>query len=144
MPGDEISEKKHKNIKHLMAMERNEDLSRRETRKFAGLGTPVFKIDFSRLNPAAYSALYERPETGASTPKATIPENELNTEVSLKNTAHHKAAVRARDEHYLQFRDRFLASTKAIMQKYDQERADEHRFNIYWAGNLKEITIKHI
>ena len=55
LPGDEIVEKKHKNIKHLMAMERNEDLSRRETRSFPGLGACVFKIDFSKLSPEAYA-----------------------------------------------------------------------------------------
>jgi hypothetical protein len=38
LPGDEIVEKKHKNIKHLMAMERNEDLSRRPSRSYPGLG----------------------------------------------------------------------------------------------------------
>ena len=38
LPGDEIVEKKHKNIKHLMAMDANTDLSKRATRKFPGLG----------------------------------------------------------------------------------------------------------
>jgi len=56
LPGDEVIEKKHKNIKHLIAMERNEDLSRRETRTFPGLGPSVFKIDFAKLFPAAYGA----------------------------------------------------------------------------------------
>ena len=55
LPGDEIVEKKHKNVKHLMAMERNEDMSRRETRIFAGLGVCVFKIDFAKLSPDAYA-----------------------------------------------------------------------------------------
>jgi hypothetical protein len=56
LPGDEISEKKHKNIKHLIAIERNEDLNRRETRKFAGLGPSVFKVDFAKMMPEAYGA----------------------------------------------------------------------------------------
>ena len=51
LPGDEIVEKKHKNIKHLMAMERNEDLSRRPTRTFPGLGQCVFRLDFAALSP---------------------------------------------------------------------------------------------
>ena len=42
LPGDEIVEKKHKNIKHLMAMDNNTDLSKRATRKFAGLGHSIF------------------------------------------------------------------------------------------------------
>lgn len=49
LPGDEITEKKHKNVRHLMAMERNDDMSRREMRSFPGCGVCVFKIDFSKL-----------------------------------------------------------------------------------------------
>ena len=55
LPGDEIVEKKHKNIKHLIAMERNEDLSRRDTRAFPGLGSCIFKIDFAKFSPEAYA-----------------------------------------------------------------------------------------
>lgn len=54
LPGDEVIEKKHKNVKHLIAMERNEDLSRRETRSFPGLGPNVFKVDFAKLFPEMY------------------------------------------------------------------------------------------
>lgn len=54
LPGDEIVEKKHKNIKHLMAMEMNIDLSSRATRKFPGLGQLVFKINFEKLFPETY------------------------------------------------------------------------------------------
>lgn len=56
LPGDEVIEKKHKNVKHLIAMERNEDLSRRETRTFAGLGQSIFRIDFAKLFPDVYGA----------------------------------------------------------------------------------------
>lgn len=56
LPGDEVIEKKHKNVKHLIAMERNEDLSRRETRSFPGLGPSVFKVDFAKLFPDMYGA----------------------------------------------------------------------------------------
>ena len=54
LPGDEIVEKKHKNIRHLIAMERNEDLSRRDTRSFPGCGPCIFKINFANLSPEAY------------------------------------------------------------------------------------------
>lgn len=53
MPGDEHVEKKHMNIRLLMAMEANQDLSKREVRKYPGLGFPVFyQIDLEKLNPA--------------------------------------------------------------------------------------------
>lgn len=64
--------------------------------------------------------------------------------MAVQNTAHHKAIIKARNEHYSQFRTRFQASSKRIMAKFDAERRDELRFNAYWAGNLKEITVKHI
>ena len=48
LPGDEIVEKKHKNIKHLMAMDNNTDLSKRATRKFPGLGHSIFQVDFEK------------------------------------------------------------------------------------------------
>jgi len=51
LPGDEIVEKKHKNVKFLTAMDANTDLSRQKTRKFPGLGDPVFKVDFAKLFP---------------------------------------------------------------------------------------------
>ena len=56
LPGDEIVEKKHKNIKHLMAMEKNTDLSKRATRKFPGLGQNVFKVDFEKQFSAVYGS----------------------------------------------------------------------------------------
>ncbi len=48
LPGDEIVEKKHKNIKHLIAMDKNTDLSKRATRKFPGLGPSIFQVDFEK------------------------------------------------------------------------------------------------
>jgi len=51
LPGDEIVEKKHKNVKFLTAMDQNTDLSRQKTRKFPGLNDPVFKVDFAKLFP---------------------------------------------------------------------------------------------
>ena len=57
LPGDEIVEKKHKNIKHLMAMEKNTDLSKRATRKFPGLGQNIFKVDFEKQFNAVYGSV---------------------------------------------------------------------------------------
>lgn len=49
LPGDEITEKKHGNIKMLTAQMESADLSKRLTRKWPGLGDNVFKIDFAGL-----------------------------------------------------------------------------------------------
>lgn len=65
LPGDEIVEKKHKNIKHLMAMDANTDLSKRATRKFPGLGPSIFQVDFEKQF-AAYRNIDESAEGGAA------------------------------------------------------------------------------
>ena len=46
LPGDEIVEKKHANIKMLTAQMESADLSKRQTRKWPGLGPSVFEVDF--------------------------------------------------------------------------------------------------
>ena len=83
LPGDEIIEKKHKNVKHLIAQERNEDLSRRDTRKFPGLGASVFKIDFSKYSGAGYACSETEKKSSLAFEVAAIPENEINTEVTI-------------------------------------------------------------
>jgi len=105
LPGDEIIEKKHKNIKFLTAMDIGSDLSRQKTRKFPGLGPSVFKIDFAKLFPEIYGAQKEQDQLASATSftgseQAVTVENEIATEVEIENTAHHKAVVRARNENY--------------------------------------------
>ena len=62
LPGDEIVEKKHKNVKHLIAMERSEELSKRPTRKFPGLGNSIFQIDFAKQFSSVYGGGEEEEE----------------------------------------------------------------------------------
>ena len=150
LPGDEIVEKKHKNVKHLLAMERNTDLSRSATRKFPGLGQTIFKVDFEKQFSEIYGEKNqekERPLTGASGAKSVTNDedkNEISHEVEIKNTPHHKSIIKARNENYLQFKTRFQQSIDEIMANFDGERKEEIRFNQYWNENLKEITVKHI
>jgi len=61
-----------------------------------------------------------------------IPVNEINTEVSVKNTQHHKMIIKARNDSYDLFKTRFNVSVMRIMQKFDNDRLEEHRFNAYW------------
>jgi len=100
LPGDEVIEKKHKNIKHLIAMERNEDLSRRETRTFPGLGASVFKIDFAKLFPEAYGAVHIDAAL-TSEREQPVVQNEINTDITVKNTPYHKHIVKARNDAYI-------------------------------------------
>jgi len=68
----------------LIAQERNEDLSKRETRKFPGLGASVFRIDFSKYSDAGYPS-NEPPKTSSMNINdvPAIPENEINTDVTI-------------------------------------------------------------
>lgn len=135
LPGDEITEKKHKNVRHLMAMERNDDMSRREMRNFPGCGACVFKIDFSKLQADMNASPADSGATNMQTDSDNgkqIPVNEINTEVSVKNTQHHKMIIKARNESYELYKTRFNVSVMRIMQKFDNDRLEEHRFNAYW------------
>jgi hypothetical protein len=49
LPGDEIVEKKHANIKMLTAQMGSADLSKRKTRKWPGLGRNDFNINFEQM-----------------------------------------------------------------------------------------------
>jgi len=49
LPGDEVIEKKHQNIKTLTAQAQKQDTSKRATRKWPGLGPCTFEIDFASL-----------------------------------------------------------------------------------------------
>ena len=152
LPGDEIVEKKHKNIKHLMAMEKNTDLSKRATRKFPGLGQNIFRVDFEKQFSAVYGSttslnvddVTSRPGSGVKSVQDELPENEITSEIEIQNTTHHKAIIKSRNENYIQFKQRFQESLNEIMAKFDGERKEEIRFNQYWNENLKEITVKHI
>lgn len=64
--------------------------------------------------------------------------------VEVQNTPHHKLVIKARNENYHLFKERFEGSVKEVMETYNELRAEELRFEGYWNENLQEITIKHI
>lgn len=41
---------------------------------------------------------------GLTTANEDIEPNEINTEVEIQNTVHHKAIIKARNENYVEFR----------------------------------------
>jgi hypothetical protein len=93
LPGDEIVEKKHKNIKHLIAMERSEDLSKRPTRKFPGLGNSVFQIDFAKQFASVYG-VQEDEEEKAYDSNATRPGSSKATASAMKKPQSPKGGKR--------------------------------------------------
>lgn len=147
LPGDEIVEKKHANIKLLTAQIQSADLSKRKTRKWPGLGEPPFKIDYEKLFPQ-YKQQAEG-EEGAQAQQQQPPAvdektNEIKSEIEVQNTDQHKMIIKARNEFYGNFKTRFEQSIQDIMATYDDYRKEEYRFSDYWATNLAEITKKHI
>ena len=76
LPGDEITEKKHANIKMLTAQMESADLSKRATRKWPGLGPSVFEVDYAALFEE-YKDLKKEAE-GEGQPPAAEPDNEIS------------------------------------------------------------------
>lgn len=81
LPGDEIVEKKHANVKMLTATMTNADLSRRTTRKWPGLGPNVFEVDYANLFPAYSEYAEDKPEGDAVTPNDVKPAKGAPTSV---------------------------------------------------------------
>jgi len=157
LPGDEIVEKKHANVKILTAQMESADLSKRKTRKWPGLGPNVFAVDYAELfdhykefssqsttEDAPPESQRAPPVKGAPTPVEESAGNELTSEVEVMNTDHHKVIIKARNEFYNVFKTRFESSIKDLVSKYDALRMEEINFSQYWSNNLKEITVKHI
>jgi len=97
LPGDEIVEKKHGNIKILTAQKESADLSKRATRKWPGLGPNVFEINYAQLFDAYKDFGHSAEEEKSGEPAA---ENEISGEVEVMNTQQHKSIVKARNEFY--------------------------------------------
>lgn len=144
LPGDEIVEKKHGNIKMLTAQQQSADLSKRKMRKWPGLGESPFKVDYEKLFPQ-YKEQPEGEEVPPSQPPpADEKTNEIKSDIEVQNTNQHKMIIKARNEFYTIYKTRFEKSIRDIMSTYDEYRKEEHRFSNYWATNLAEITKKHI
>ena len=118
----------------------NTDMSKRPTRSWPGLGPNTLIVDYDKL----FGIPAQDDEASAS--QRTIPnaENELSVELEVKNTTQHKSIVKARNEYYNTYKNRFAGSIDRIMGTYNELRKEEVRFSEYWARNLAEITKKHI
>lgn len=92
-----------------------------------------------------FPAYREQKEDGEEAEKPGTPaQNELTAEVEVKNCIQHKSIIKARNEYYQIYKERFERSIQEVMQKYDELRKEEERFAEYWKQNLAEITKKHI
>ena len=83
LPGDEIVEKKHQNIKVLTAMQMKQDIAKKDKRKWPPVGPNLFIIDYGSLFDN-YKEFKQDP-----TEENTVS-NELSGEVEILNTEQHK------------------------------------------------------
>lgn len=107
LPGDEIVEKKHANIKMLTAQMESADLSKRATRKWPGLGPSVFEVDYAALFEE-YKDLKKEGEGEGQQAAPEEPDNEIKSDIEVQNTPHHKAIIKARNEYHTAFKTRFV------------------------------------
>ena len=71
LPGDEIVEKKHANIKTLTAQKESTDLSKKAMKKWPGLGTNPFDVDYGTLFESYKE--FARPQDESSGAAAQAP-----------------------------------------------------------------------
>ena len=105
------------------------DLSKRKTRKWPGLGQSVFEVDYANLFEEYKEA--KDPTEGTDntqTMEKVEIDNEITKEIEVMNTPQHKGIIKARNEYYLMFKDRFENSIKDVMAEYDDYRKEDVRF----------------
>ena len=121
----------------------NTDMSKRPTRSWPGLGPNTLVVDFDKLFGIEAEEDVDPNASGrGSAMKQT--DNELSAELEVKNTTQHKSIIKARNEYYNVYKQRFASSIERIMSTYNELRKEEVRFSEYWTRNLAEITKKHI
>ena len=69
------------------------------------------------------------PKAAATPVEDDEGKTELTDEIEIMNTPHHKAIVKARNEFYKLFKDRFEYSVEDITKRYDDLRLEECKFN---------------
>ena len=108
LPGDEIVEKKHANVKILTATTESADISKRKTRKWPGLGPNVFDIDYeAQFEDYAPKQDLAPEESQPEAEAKPMEENEISVEVEVMNTDQHKAIIKGRDKYYTTYKSRF-------------------------------------
>ena len=109
------------------------------------MGAPICAQQVAPESPTPFAGPHaEAVEQGTAAPSADDKPNEIKSEIDVHNTDQHKMIIKARNEFYIAYKDRFEQSIHDIMATYDGYRKEEHRFSNYWATNLDEITKKHI
>ena len=139
LPGDDVSEKKHLNIKNLMVQREKEGgyverTNRGLLEKWKGLPKKAFEVDFTN-----------RPEFKKEDKQEEEKKEpgEENTEAieSIK-TSYHKILIKQRDESFKRFKLFFDEKLKKYFAVYDAHRVAELKFKESWEKNVGVLRNK--
>ena len=142
LPGDDISEKKHLNVKNLMVQKEKEggyvERTNRSTKeKWKGLLKAAFDIDFAARKE------YKKDHLAPEEKKAEGGEGSLFTsEIETIKTVYHKAMIKQRDESFKRFKTFFDAKLNKYFEVYDSHRLAEHKFKESWEKNVSALKAK--
>ncbi len=157
LPGDEVSEKKHKNVKALYK-EKNKmgDPAKKHVRIWKGFGKNPFNVDLFAL--ASYAGLKPegwQPEEKSDTPTPPAPKeqkkgqpkqaaqpdsDEMLQESETPNTLHHKALMRSRTEIFRRYVEKFQHNYEGVMEYYDEQRLEENKHQLNWCKVVSQLT----
>jgi len=140
LPGDDISEKKHLNIKNLMVQKEKEGgyvekTNRGTIQKWKGLPKMSFEIDFLSKPE------YKKPDAPVEEKKEN-PEIIMTDEIESIKTTYHKAIIKQRDESFKRFKAQFDEKVSKYFAIYDMHRSAEYKFKESWERNVKVLKEK--
>ena len=138
LPGDDVSEKKHLNVKNLMVQREKEGgyverTNRGLMEKWKGLPKAAFEIDFT-VRPE-----YKKPESTEEEKKA---EEGMTEPVESIKTSYHKILVKQRDESFKRFKLFFDEKLNKYFAVYDANRTAEYKFKESWDKNVAVLKNK--
>ena len=141
LPGDDVSQKKHLNIKNLVVQREKEGgyverTNRGATEKWRGLPKAAFEIDYSSRPE------FKKPENPASPPEEKKHEVEMTEEIQSIKTSYHKAMVKQRDESFKRFKAFFDERIAKYFATYDAHRVAEYKFKESWERNVAVLKSK--
>ena len=146
LPGDEVSEKKHKNVKALYK-EKNKmgDPNKKHIRVWKGFVKNPFNVDlfnlpnYAGLKPEGWAPPEFKSETPPPAPKdpkksqakqpaAAADTDEMLNESETPNTIHHKTLMRSRTEIFKRYVEKFQHNYEMIIEFYDEQRLEENKY----------------
>jgi len=162
LPGDDIAEKKHMNIKKLMIQKEKggyiESNNRGALEKWKGLPKKAFKIDYQslpeyKIEDAESEQIIEEvkkevkkeiKKDAKKESKKEEPEEDPNFTEELKSikTIYHRALIKQRNESFKNFKNLFDEKVNKYFTLYNSHRTPEYKFKESWDKNVAVLRSK--